>query len=347
MLDFINSEKAVNPISLAAMTALWERLLGVTPIDAEDDFFDLGGDSVLALQLFHELEHATGRLLPITAIYEASTPARLKAALDQAAEAPFSPLVLLKQGVGEPVFIAHGIGGNVVELRKVSQAMDTPRPVYGIQAKGVDGGAEPLRRIPEMVEYYLPHLRTVQPHGPYFLCGYSFGGMLAMELARRLQVEGETIALLGFIDSFPHLRQFPASARMAVRLCKVWNAFRTLPFWEACRVVAAKLSGQGNGDQAPTDFAEHGANATALKRVYEAAIAALKEYRPRDYPGAVTFFLPSVSIVPVSPHRVWGKLLARLTLLHVRGDHGSIMREHADELAAAMARAVQEAGEAL
>jgi acetoacetyl-CoA synthetase len=347
MLDFLNSEKASNLISLASMTALWERFLGVAPIGADDDFFDLGGDSVLALQLFHEIGRATGRLLPITTIYEASTPARLKAALDQAADTPFSPLVLLKQGTGEPVFIAHGIGGNVVELRKLSQSVHTPRPVYGIQAKGVDGAEKPLQSIAAMVEYYLPHLRAVQPHGPYFLCGYSFGGLVAMELARRLQVEGETIALLGFIDSFPHPRRFPPRVRMAVRLRMARDTFRTLPFAAACRAVFAKLRGRGNWGKPSIDFAEHGANAAAIQLVYDRSIAALNRYRPRHYPGVVAFFLPAASIVPVAPHRVWGKFVARLTLHRVRGDHTSMVRDHAADLAAAMSRAVHEAGEAL
>jgi acetoacetyl-CoA synthetase len=343
MLDFLDSEKASNLISLPSMTALWERLLGVAPIGADDDFFDLGGDSVLALQLFHEIERTTGRLLPITAIYEASTPARLKRALDQTLDKPFSPLVLLKPGFGEPLFIVHGIGGNVVELRRLGQAMTTPRPVYGIQARGVDGAATPLRSIPEMVEYYLPHVRMVQPHGPYFLCGYSFGGLVAMELARRLQVEGETIAFLGFIDSFPHPRQFPRRARMAVRAHMVLDTFRTLPFAAACRAVLEKWRGRGNWGKPPTDFAEHGANAAAIQLVYDGAIAALTRYRLRHYPGAVAFFRPAESIFPIAPQRVWGRMLAGLNLHAVRGDHVSMVREHTGDLAVAISRVLRDA----
>lgn len=343
MLDFLDSEKALNTLSLAALTALWERLLAVAPIGADDDFFDLGGDSLLALQLFHEVERATGRLLPITAIYEARTPARLKDALDEAADAPFSPLVLLKAGLGEPLFIVHGIGGNVIELRQVGQALATARPVYGVQARGVDGAATPLRSLADMVEYYLPHVRAVQPHGPYFLCGYSFGGLVAMELARRLQVEGEAIAWLGFIDSFPHPRTFPWRVRMAVRFAMARETFRTLPFAEACRVLGAKLRGRGNWGRPPTNFADHGANAAAIQRVYDGAIAALHDYDPRDYPGPIDFFLPPVSIFPVGPHRVWRKLVGRLALHRVRGDHVSMVREHAGALAAAISVAVDQA----
>ncbi|MGH6981804.1 MAG: alpha/beta fold hydrolase, partial [Stellaceae bacterium] len=217
-----------NPVlSAADMIALWERLLHVAPIGPDDDFFDLGGDSLQALTLFHEIERTTGRSLPITAIYEASTPSRVMALLADEAPSRFSPLVRLKSGVGEPLYIVHGIGGNVLELFKLGQLLDTTRPVYAIQAKGVDGSEEPHDNVADMVDYYLAHLRSVQPRGPYFLAGYSFGGIVAMDMARRLQAQGENMPLVAFIDSYAHPNTFPKKIRQLVRVRTAINAFRT------------------------------------------------------------------------------------------------------------------------
>jgi acetoacetyl-CoA synthetase len=337
MLDLLNRSNAPLPVSLNSMMSLWERLLNVSPVAADDNFFDLGGDSLLALQLFHDIERMTGRALPITAMYEASTPRQLVDLLEEARTAPFSPLVPLKAGTGDPLYLVHGIGGNVIELRKLGQAIDTPRPVYGIQARGVDGTEAPLKSVFAMVEYYLPHLRALQPQGPYFFAGYSFGGIVAMELARRLRAEGETVALLGFIDSFPHPHYFPRPVRQMVRLHMATDAFRTLPFGAACAAVLSKLRGRGGGwGKPPTNFDEHGANAAAIRHVYDQALEALIEYRPHRYTGTVVFFRPDASIFPVAPRRVWGKLLGGLAIHRVAGDHGSMLRQHVGDLAAAL-----------
>lgn len=337
-----------DPTSLRGMIASWERLLNIAPIAADDDFFDLGGDSLQALQLFHEIERATGRVLPITAIYEAATPARLLALLDASAPAPFSPLVQLKPGIGEPLFIAHGIGGNVIELKKLGQSIVSPRPVYAIQAKGVDGSAEPLNDVAGMVAFYLPHLRALQPHGPYYLAGYSFGGMVAMELARRLQADGETVALVGFIDSFAHPDTFPKTVRQVIRLRSMLDAFRTMPFGAACRFILAKLKRRGDGGlasrQHEAGFAGNGNDAVA-RAVHEQAFVALTNYRPAPYVGEIEFFRPTASIFPVAPKRIWGKSLGRINVHNVPGNHSNMMREHAGDLAKALSLALRKAGE--
>lgn len=334
--------------STVGMIALWERLLDVAPIRDADDFFELGGDSLQALQLFHEIERVTGRTLPITAIYDAPTPSRLVALLDDDAPAPFSPLVLMKSGVGEPLFIAHGIGGHVIELKMLGQSLGTARPVYAIQAKGVDGTEEPLDTVAAMVAYYLDHVRAVQPRGPYYLAGYSFGGVIALEMARQLEADGETVGLLAFIDSYAHPDTFPKAARLIVRLRSALHAFRTKPFREACVDTLARLKRRGADGLATApiqaDLAQDSGNAVARK-VHDHAYAALTKYWPTPYAGPVAFFKPAISIFQIAPKRIWGKLVGRITVHRVPGTHSDMVRDHVVDLARALSLTLHRAGE--
>src|SRR5438128_1674894 len=163
------------------LLGLWQRVLQTDEVTPDSNFFDLGGDSLLALNLFLEIERATGRQLPITAIYDAPTVAE-QALLLQDEQAPeFSPLVLLKSGNGSPpLFIFHGIGGTVVEFAQLGKLIEIDGAVYAVQAQGVDGSLPPLESVEEMAALYVDAIRAVQPNGPYRLCGYSFGGVIAV-----------------------------------------------------------------------------------------------------------------------------------------------------------------------
>src|SRR6476646_9771129 len=192
------------------LLGIWCRVLQTEDVTAESDFFDLGGDSLLALTLFLEIERATGRHLPITAIYDART-IREQVMLLKEDELPdFSPLVLVKPGdCGAPLFVFHGIGGTVVEFAELGPLIDVSGPVYAVQAQGVDGTRPPLRSVDDMADLYCRAIREKQPRGPYWLCGYSFGGVIAVEVARRLRDVGEEIGLLFLIDAYAHPVTWP------------------------------------------------------------------------------------------------------------------------------------------
>ena len=164
---------------IGRLTAIWERVLQRSPIEIEDNFFDCGGDSLLAVHVFIEIMKETGRELPITTIYDAPTIAALAALLDGAPATPFSPLVLAKSGSGAPpFFLVHGMGGTVMQLTQLGKLIDYEGPVYAIQPRGLDGLEPPIDSVDEMAAYYLRAIFEIQPHGPYLLAGYSFGGMV-------------------------------------------------------------------------------------------------------------------------------------------------------------------------
>ena len=197
------------------LTPIWRRVLQLPSVDTEDNFFDLGGDSSLALQLFHEVAQAGGRELPPVTIYFAPTIAALASVLEQPSDLRFPPLVLLKDGSAEPpLFLTHGLGGSVIDFFQVIKHIQTPHPIQGMQAKGVDGTEEPFDRIEDMAEFYLDAIRQVQPHGPYLLAGYSLGGLVTFEMAQRLTAAGEKVALLAMLDSYPDIRYLSLAQRV-------------------------------------------------------------------------------------------------------------------------------------
>src|SRR6202034_2506585 len=170
-----------------------------------DNFFDLGGDSLLAVNLFFEIEQVFGREMPPVMIYQAPTIAALAAELELPSASRLPALVLLKAGNNEPpIFIAHGLGGSVIDFYQLVKYIDSPQPIYGMQARGIDGVDEPFDRIEDLAQFYLDAIKKIQPHGPYYLVGYSLGGLVMLEMAQRLTKKGEKVALLGMLESYPH-----------------------------------------------------------------------------------------------------------------------------------------------
>src|SRR4051812_33676875 len=125
-----------------------------------------------------------------------------------------SPFIEIRAGDQyPPIVIAHGLSG-LVQFSELALHIRTRHPIYGIQARGIDGLQEPLTSVPEMADYYLQELNSIQPRGPYLLIGYSFGGLVALEMAQRLSARGERIALLALLDAFPHPRFMPLPWRI-------------------------------------------------------------------------------------------------------------------------------------
>src|SRR5271154_6257224 len=192
------------------LTVIWQRLLRHSPISPDDHFFDLGGDSSISVELFNEIAKVFGRELPPVTIYHAPTISALAALLEQSLNPRLPSLVQLRPGESDiPVFIAHGLGGSAMEFFQMVKHIDSPHPIYGMQARGTDGSDEPLDRIEQMAQFHLDAIRELQPVGPYFLVGYSLGGLVALEMARKLMKSGQAVGLLALLESYPHRRYVP------------------------------------------------------------------------------------------------------------------------------------------
>jgi acetoacetyl-CoA synthetase len=296
------------------LVSIWERVLQRSPIADYANFFDLGGDSLLALSLFLEIEREFGRSLPITAIYDAPTLATMGALLGQPSIREFSPLILLKSGVGDPIFILPGAGGVVIELSQLARLIRNQRPVYAIQAKGVDGSEEPFDSIASMADYNLDAIREIQSRGPYILAGYSLGGVVAFEMARHLSAKGEEVALLALLDSYPHRRSWPLNSRLSLFVQQISNAARNLRAYGRLHTPRSLPA--------------------AVQRVHESSYAALSRYQPCFYSGKVTFLRAATAVrYPSDPRKVWSHLARELEVHTVSGEHMDLVRANVDSLA--------------
>lgn len=313
------------------LTPIWRRVLQVSSIGTEDNFFDAGGDSALVLELFHEIALACGRELQPVMIYHAPTIAALAAVLEQPATPRVPPLVQLKAGSKEPpVFIAHGLGGSVMDFFQVVKLIETPHAIHGLQAKGIDGLDEPLDTIEDMARYSLDAVQQLQPHGPYLLIGFSLGGLVTLEMAQQLLAQGEKIGLLAMLDSYPHISRlsFAQRARLATR--QTW------------RRVARRLTWLGVPP--PYQTVIDVAPSPSLQRFRDSAYRALELYQPRFYPGKIDFVRAAIPTdFPADPAAVWSELASEFELRTVPGDHLGIMTTHFEELAAELSRCLKEA----
>lgn len=185
------------------LSDIWQSVLGIETINPDQNFFDLGGESALAVQMFARVEDAFGVKLPLATLYEAPTIAELAAILrNEAKYAGWSPLVPIQTSGSKPAFFCmHGAGGNVLNYRDLAMHLGTDQPFYGLQCPGLDGTCPLLTTVDEMARLYVKEIRRVQPNGPYFIGGYCMGGTVAYEVAQQLSAAGETVALLALFDT--------------------------------------------------------------------------------------------------------------------------------------------------
>ncbi|MET9296163.1 amino acid adenylation domain-containing protein [Streptomyces sp. NPDC003077] len=188
------------------LARLFAEVLGVPRVGVDDAFFDLGGTSLLAARLMARIRDTLGAHLAIGALFQDRTPAALAARLDGDGGGGDALDVLLPlRPVGErtPLFVLHPAGGISWCYSGLLSRLDPAQPVYGLQARGM-ARDEPLpATMEEMAADYVAQLRTVRPHGPYRLLGWSVGGVLAHTVAVLLQEAGEEVEFLALLDAYP------------------------------------------------------------------------------------------------------------------------------------------------
>jgi amino acid adenylation domain-containing protein len=194
----------IAPRTLTELTLakIWAEVLNLEPVGIDDNFFDLGGDSLLSVRLLEQIHQQFKRDLPLSALFLNPTIESLASSLSSSKDSlPWCPLVPIQiAGTNPPFFCVHPIFGVVFPYYELAQHLGKNQPFYGLQPIGLDGGT-PLTRIEDMAAHYIEALRQVQPKGPYFLGGWSFGGLIAFEMAQQLEKSGEEVALLAVLDA--------------------------------------------------------------------------------------------------------------------------------------------------
>lgn len=187
----------------ARLLEIWEEVLGIRPIRVTDDFFNLGGHSVLALRLFAKIEAEWGLRLPLSILLKAPTVEGLARALRQGStSASWTSLVGIRVGGSRPpLFIVSGVGGNVVRFRDLARHLGDDQPVFALQPPGLDRRQPYLTRLEDLAAHHVREIRAKQKTGPYHLAGYSFGGAVVFEMARQLDEQGQEAALVALLDA--------------------------------------------------------------------------------------------------------------------------------------------------
>ena len=193
-----------NPIELK-LTAIWERIFEKRPISVHDNFYAIGGKSLLAVRLFSEIKSQMKRNLPPITILKHPTIASIAQLIDKENEdKPWSSLVPLRTtGDNIPIYCLHGGGSHVFFYQNLAKRLGANQPVYALQSINADQSQNPHESIEEMAAHYLEEIFKVQPKGPYALLGYCFSNAICLEMAKRIQAKGEEVALLAIIDSGP------------------------------------------------------------------------------------------------------------------------------------------------
>jgi len=308
------SEEPVSRISgiddetTTRLTRIWQELLGVESISPDQNYFDLGGDSPLAVHLFGRIEQEFKVKLPLATLFDAPTIAELAAILrHESATSGWSPLVAIQSGGSRPnFFCVHGAGGNVLIYRDLARRLGSEQPFYGLQSPGLDGSCPPPTRIEDMAALYAKEIRKVQPRGPYFLGGYCMGGTVAFEVAQQIRAQGEPVALLALFDTMdwskiprPTIwdKTYYAVERLvfhAANFFRLDSGGKTqflrgklqilrnrIPVWRGIILVGLTKSSRAQASES-----------LVLARVWQTNDRACWDYVPRPYPGSVTDFRP-------------------------------------------------------
>ena len=197
----------------SCLMRLWEELLDQPPISVTANFFEAGGHSLLAARLSTSIERAFGTHLPLSAFIAATTiEQQARLIRNHQKNAPWPSLVPIRaNGSKPPLFCMHLREGDVLSYRDLARHLPSDQPLYGLQSRGLDGMSLINTRMEDMARDYVAEIRKLYPGGPYAICGWSFGGVVAFEVARQLEQEGQEVALLALLDSVvPQLASRPA-----------------------------------------------------------------------------------------------------------------------------------------
>ncbi|MDJ0629456.1 MAG: SDR family NAD(P)-dependent oxidoreductase [Rhodobacter sp.] len=338
-----------------ALAGFWQDLLGVKQVGIHDSFFDLGGHSLIAVRLFAMIKQTFRVEFPISVLFEAPTIAKCAALIAERSEIggvrearskdasrEFSYLVPMHNSDGvskQPVFIVAGMFGNVLNLRHLAQLLGVDRPFYGLQARGLFGDADPHRTIAGAAADYIAEIKTVQPSGPYFLGGFSGGGITAFEMAQQLSTAGDEVASLIMLDTpLPVRPNLTRPDKLLIKLHELQRkGIRYLGEWATARyrweLEKRELHDSAVMADDPLHFHDRD-----IEAAFRAAVAG---YELRPWSGPLSLFRPpldrhwSVSHGQfvsrereyVFPDNQWAQWAPNIKVFEVPGSHDSMVLE--------------------
>ncbi|MFC0597830.1 type I polyketide synthase [Streptomyces palmae] len=317
--------ETASPGSDGELARIWTQVLGTDRARAEDDFHALGGDSLMAVRLRARIHEESGLAIPLSEFLEQPTFGRLLALAQEAAGTRPAPAAALPdelvafrtEGRGTPLFLAAPATGSALCYRRLARSIGGDRPVYGLDAPGLLGGAPTPDRIEDLAAHHLRILRGVRPHGPYAVGGWSVGGLIAHEMAAQLERAGEQVELLVFLDGFaPNSGGRPLGNAPQHLAAGLWHQ----------ALVALQLGPAGRAAR----------SVPGASRVFRAYLRAMLRYRPMPVNCPTVLFKAGLTARTAQRLRTWlGPLHpAGLRVLSCSGKHWTMLHDpHAEPLA--------------
>jgi thioesterase domain-containing protein len=334
-LDEIASEQARTEIA-ARITEIWTETIGRAYVDEHSDFYQEGGSHSLAPGMIRKINRSLGVELTEFDLEQARTIAKVTDAVYfQQTRADSSTVVPLRnfQGSRPPLFLVHGVGGNVLGFYSLAERLENSQPVYGIQAQALIPGKDAVLRLEKMAAQYIDDMRAACPEGPYHLLGFSFGGLVAFEIAQQMHASGLKVGLVGMLDtrqpSLMHEPQLLGSfhSRLYRRLREIYR--HTYTRNDRRRYLLGRVRARLRSFS----------YSIALRKGLEEAVSAPRDvkeinhtagvnYNLRPYPGRVTLFRAEEDHPMVKPLPLdlgWSSFAHSLAIKHIPGDHGGIL----------------------
>jgi len=332
---------------------IWKQLLGRDSISVLDNFFDLGGHSLLAAQLLTRVEQISGTRLPLATLLTAPSIRALAEVLQQHPDAsPWPCLIPIQPRESSThLFCVHGIFGNVLNFVALAQCLGSDQSVYALQSRGLGGRVPPLERVEEMAAHYILQIKIIQPHGPYYLAGYSFGGIIALEMAQQLTRAGEEVALVTLFDTLNRRvhRQISKRERLWHHTNLLWKQGPNYLLDKVRSRFQQSKDGQPPAAQdtlgaifglseAPEGDTQYSAQSRVI---HEANRRAFSAYEPQPYAGQVVLFRATLRNPDdawyIDPKLGWGPSLTPNLHLHqspahhvemLEAPHAALLAEH-------------------
>jgi len=339
------------------LAAIWAQLLGVEQVGIRDNFFDLGGHSLIAVRMIGEISRRLGMSLPLASLYEGGTVEAMAHLLRAEADQSNHPCLvpIRTAGEGTPLFLVHPAGGGVGGFVPLANELPA-QPLYGLQSPGLRAGEDCLATVEEMASTYVEAIRTVQDAGPYQLGGWSLGGAIAYEMARQLLAAGEQVALLALLDTpNPDLSREVEEAVDRETRIRIFTE-------EMARVFEIDMSGLTEAEMATSEtllealldraerqgfFERTGTDKGDARRMMSVQAnntAAIEAYRPQPLDLAVTLFRAQDEQQPFRhdhPLLGWERLASEVRVYDVPGTHNDLVEpQHAPLLARALQQAL-------
>ena len=309
------------------LVAIWEDVLKVRPIGVRDNYFDLGGYSLLAVKLFSEIKKAFGLDLPLATLYTAPTVELCANVIAQNGEtALWSSLVpIRREGSKPPFYFVSGVGGGVLVFRDLAVYLGADQPVYALQPKALVENEYHPTTIEEMAAHYVEQIRAAQPEGPYYIGGYSLGGFIAYEMAQQLTDGGHEVAYLALFDANAPLRMVRSKTSLIPErtIGSRWERLvEVLRSKDKLAIVKTRIKNRRTWIKEKLARAL-GSRPAELVTLEGSQKFAGTNYIGRPYSGVVTLFRSSERPPdePWSYQLGWEKLAAGVEVHDVPGDH--------------------------